>query len=96
MGIGHKGSGYDMAQHITAEAEEMTAHIRAQSADESGRHYEAFRDHAVDHIREVDDILEHNGVGDETGVFDPLGLFYRIPALDDRSAEADPIQKIVL
>jgi hypothetical protein len=51
--------------------------------------------HACHYLGQVCDIGKHNRVGDEACLFELFFLFDRITTFDDRTAERNPIEKVI-
>ncbi len=100
--IERQGPGIERVRHVIhieivfTESSNVLAHVGAGRGGECGRDRVSVGGHGGEHLGQVGDIGEHDPIGDQAGVFELLLLLDRVAALDDRAAEGDPVEKIVV
>lgn len=73
----------------------MLARVGTEAADQGGRDGVSVTIHCGEGSGHVGDIGQHHRVGDEARVFELFLLLDEIAALDDGSAERDPVEEVI-
>jgi len=79
-----------------AKAQKMPADIGVGTGDQGERDGVPVHGHVRQDRGHIGDVAQHDGVGDEAGAFELLLLLDGIAALDHRTPERDPIEKVVV